>query len=477
LQDTIRTSSLDRIALGRVIPAILAFVAIVIPPALMAVIIHRYAVNVPYSDEWDTLWLVLADRQGRLDFASLWAQHNEHRLLTVNVVSVLSARLTDYNMVANVYCGYVFELLALVLVWRILVITLRGADLVLIRPLTVYASLLLFWAVAMENWMWGISAVEFLSSVFWATAVVWALAEWPGQWLGLVVAFSSAILGICTSGNGFPLLLIIAVALVANGRGKTLPWGQLVAFVVLAGIFVAFFFRGWTPIFNFSADQPKWKSVLETGAYALTYIGSPFVTRFGWKVAMPMGLLGLLWFLICLWRVFRNTSNSNTPSLNIPTLAGRTIPWALLALYVIVNAELTGYGRLRFGLGQATSSRYRSIATLFWISIGVISAVLVRRWLQEPALRRAVLIASVVVITGLGGAYADSYYKGVHNIQVFSWFRHYDLGNVLNYRTATDDQLRMSHPFPDRVRQMAEKLESLRIGPFAHTPSPGSMPQ
>ena len=444
---------------GRIAAAIIACVATLGPPGLMAFIIHRYSVNVPLGDEWDTLPLVLADRQGRLDFASLWAPHNEHRLLLVNIISVLTARLTEYNVVANVWCGFAFELLALVIVWRILKITLTGGDGVLVRPLTAYASLLMFWTVSWANWMWGISSVEFLSGVFWAAVAVWALAEWPRRWLGFFAAFGAAILGACTAAAGFPLFLIVAVALFASRRdGKSLA--QFAVFAALSAIFLVLFFRGWKPLYSFSGGQPLWRSALQAAGYMLTYLGSPFTTRFGWKASLPLGFLGLGWFVICIWRALRSSSN----------LAGFLTPWMFLGAYAILNAALTAYGRLHFGLEQATSTRYTSIAVLFWIATGVISAVLVRRWAGQPASRRAVFAVSGIVMALYGAAYAISYYRALPNIQGESLGLQRCRDAVLNYRTAPNDILQRLHPSPKKVRDEAKELESAHIGPFAHTP-------
>jgi hypothetical protein len=203
----------------------LFYLAVAIPPGAMAALIQRYGVNVPVLDEWDmSVPLVLRAREGSLQFAQLWAQQNEHRMLVVNLLTLLLQKITNYNVVVSMYCGLAFEVLTLVLILRILAITLRGADPRVFRPLALCASLIFFWPVAWENWTWGMPSIEFFGSLFWAVAVVWALAEWPGRWLGVVIASAAAILGLRTAATGFPLLAMVILGIPApTARGTRTP--------------------------------------------------------------------------------------------------------------------------------------------------------------------------------------------------------------------------------------------------------------
>jgi hypothetical protein len=85
-------------------------------------------------------------------------------------------------------------------------------------------------------------------------------------------------------------------------------------------------------------------------AYFFTYIGSFFWTKAGgWPLAFTVGLLGVAWFLICLRLLSRRFP--------VIITSGRLVPWALLAAYVILNAALTAFGRIDYGIAQGASSR------------------------------------------------------------------------------------------------------------------------
>jgi hypothetical protein len=87
-------------------------------------------------------------------------------------------------------------------------------------------------------------------------------------------------------------------------------------------------------------------------------------------LAFTVGLLGVAWFLICLRLLSRRFPEIIT--------SGRLVPWALLAAYVILNAALTAFGRIDYGIAQGASSRYRSMTFPFWFAVVVVSVLLIR---------------------------------------------------------------------------------------------------
>src|SRR5262245_23563699 len=95
---------------------ILRWVAILAPPAGMGFIIHRYAVNVPYMDEWDMLPLVTRAYDHTLTWADMWGQQLEHRSVSAKLVSLLLAWMTQLNLIDEMYIGFAFEFLSLLLI-------------------------------------------------------------------------------------------------------------------------------------------------------------------------------------------------------------------------------------------------------------------------------------------------------------------------------------------------------------------------
>jgi len=71
-------------------PLVLALV----PLAFLLCVVARYAVPVPYWDQWEFVPLLEKTYHGQLTFHDLWAQHNEHRILFPRIIMLALAHLT-----------------------------------------------------------------------------------------------------------------------------------------------------------------------------------------------------------------------------------------------------------------------------------------------------------------------------------------------------------------------------------------------
>jgi hypothetical protein len=198
----IRSATIRR----RGILPVLAIIAAVATPVGMAALIGTYGVNVPFADDWP---LSAGALQSRQHFDPGAAQHDEHRPVLLKLVFSGQGRWTEFSLVTALYLGFAFHVMALLLFWRILVLTVGRNDGTLVRPLVVMASPLLFWTAPAEAWLWPSASLAFLPVTFWAVATVWALLEWPASWRGLFVSSACAAFGGFTSASGLPPLAIL----------------------------------------------------------------------------------------------------------------------------------------------------------------------------------------------------------------------------------------------------------------------------
>jgi hypothetical protein len=67
------------------------------------VLIHRYAMNVTYYDQWADVALIRRAHDGTLTLGALWGQYNENRILFPNLVVLLVYYTTHYNVVVEDY--------------------------------------------------------------------------------------------------------------------------------------------------------------------------------------------------------------------------------------------------------------------------------------------------------------------------------------------------------------------------------------
>ena len=104
--------------------AMLVLVGLLPAMALLADI-HRFAVNVPFMDDWQFVPLLERAMNGTLTFKELWAPHDEHRLLLPRLIIIASMFAThgDYR----VQCFITFAVVAIIsvcLLW--LMVRLSG---------------------------------------------------------------------------------------------------------------------------------------------------------------------------------------------------------------------------------------------------------------------------------------------------------------------------------------------------------------
>jgi len=166
---------------------------------------------------------------------------------------------------------------------------------VLIGPLTMAASLMLFWTVAHEAWIWGIASVQYFLSILWAVLSVWALSRWPGRWAGVVIASVATTFAIFTSGCGFALIAVGLLGLLGNGIAQgRIRWLQLLVFFLASASCVAAFFIGHSWV-SYSATLVEGLHPVEMVSYFVSYVGSPFWIRTaGYRSSQLFGCVGIV---------------------------------------------------------------------------------------------------------------------------------------------------------------------------------------
>jgi len=436
---------------------VLVWLAALAAPAVMLGLIHRYGVNVPYWDEWDQLAVVTSAYDHTLSASQLWEQQNEHRPVVSKLISIVIARTTSLDLVAEMYLGFGFQVLSLILIWRMLAACFRSRAPALVGPLTIAASLLLFWPVAHEDWTWGIASVQFFLSVLLAVVSVWAVSRWPGRRAGVCVLSFATMMAIFTTGCGFALIGVGVLGLIGYGIAqKRIPWGQLLVFAVVSSGCTALYLRGYVSA-GYSATSLTRLHPLPMASYFVTYIGSPFWIRTaGYRSCQLFGLAGLISMAAATYYIIRQA----------PAWVSAALPWVLLACYSLINAVATALARIDLGVDQASSSRYRPIAVLFWISLVVLLSMVA--WEARTRFSRSAVVlmtagASVLFLTG----YCYLYYRGVGALTRHSEYVAVGVPWIMDYSHAPDDELRRYHPNPSIVRELSRKLEKYSLGPFA----------
>jgi hypothetical protein len=373
------------------------------------------------------------------------------------LISIVIARTTNLDLVAEMYTGFGFQVLSLILIWRMLAACLRDSAPVLVGPLAIVGSLMLFWPVAHEDWTWGIASVQFFLSVLLAVVSVWAVSGWPGRWAGVCILSFATVVAIFTTGCGFALIGVGILGLIGYGIAQMrIPWHQLVVFAVVSLVCTFLYLRGYVSP-AFSASSISRLRPLPVASYFVAYIGSPFWIRTaGYRSCQLFGLAGLISLAAAAYYIIRRVQDRLYASL----------PWLLLACYTMINGALTALARIDFGVEQATSSRYRPVAFLFWISLVVLVSMVAWEVRERFSRSLRVVLTAAAAFLFLAG-YSYLYYRGVGALSRRSEYVAVGVPWIMNYSQAPDDELRRYHPNPSIVRELSGKLDQYRLGPFA----------
>jgi len=441
-------------SLGRALPPL-------IPPLVLLPIIAAHAVNVPHWDEWDLIPFVVALRDGSLRLADVWMQHNEHRIAAVKLIMAPLVGATDFDVTAMMYAGFGLQLLALAFLWRTVETTLPARDRPLATALAFVTALLMFSPAQDQNWLWGLTSLQWHLCNLTAAAAVWLVTRRPRPRLAFAACFLLSCAGMLAVASGIVLWGVVLAVIATEGIvERRRPPSQLLvawgagALALVAGSFAGFRATTGASDLTYFLGHP-----LGFGAFVLVYLGWPIVQGTNLWLAGAVGLAGLAGFAGALYAaVVRGF------------LTERILPWLWLSSYALMVALVTAVGRVQSGTFTATTNRYSTGAMFFWIGLLVIAAVTLRRLVdgsRRPPAQALLLVAVATTIVG-GLNYARLYRDGCRRFVQTYHDRLIGLAELSAYETAPDEALTLLYPpSANRVREYARILEARGLGPFS----------
>src|SRR5260370_7053721 len=324
----------------------------------------------PYLDQWRMVDR-FARHNGAISLSLLWAQFNDHRQFIPNLFYVADLYIAggrNIFLLISIFLVQAFHLYVWGYIFRKFVNFFGGAW----GTAFGICAFCLFSLNQYENFVCGFQ-IAFMIPGLAATVALAALLQHHKQNQesnrtiaysdSLLLALFAAVLGSLSMVNGlliWPLLLLTGIVL-------RLPFKTILLICSSAGAMLAFYFKGYT---NESHLVPFVLSQLFVGVkFLLLYFGA------SWKrVSLGLGVaLAATVILITAISYLRFLLKKNTIDRFVLLLLG-------IILFCIGTASMTAVGRIRLGIGQAYTSRYQTIAMLFWLC----AALLIIRWLWKP---------------------------------------------------------------------------------------------
>jgi len=349
----------------------LAVLLLLAPALAQLLMVNHYGVDFPYYDQWEGVGaLFVKMNAGTLGIADFFAQHNEHRILFPLLIFYPLARLTHWNIRAELFVIWGIYVLIAWNLWRMILAT----GFAISRKsywLFFAVCVLVFSPLQWQNQLWGFQVGFVLPLLFVIASLRVALgARHPWNFIGTIALGFACTFSIA---SGFMCwILTLPVLLMPGGtislrdrKGWWLVWGGAFA------ASVAFYLHGYVK----PPQHPSIWTVFEDPAgafqYWLTYLGLPFA--FGTALD-PSGVaqeVGALLVLALggaagyLWRWRRDAA-----------LIARALPWLMAALVAVISATLTTIGRVGFGPEQALNSRYVTFAIPLPIGLAVLAVLI-----------------------------------------------------------------------------------------------------
>ncbi len=212
--------------------------------------ILRYAVNIPFWDEWEA---VAPDGiVANPSLSELFAQHNEHRIVTTKLLTLLLYKLDGWNIITNLALNFIIYGLMIFLVVRIIEICVPNLPSWILLCFAIF----LFTGLGWENHFWAFQTTFHFSLLFLLISIYYLFNQ-QQNWKNTLSGVFFAWLTIYSIASG--LVEIVVAALVytcfkllrlrqnddaPDGR-KQLERNQLIAALILIGAAVGLYFVGY----------------------------------------------------------------------------------------------------------------------------------------------------------------------------------------------------------------------------------------
>ena len=339
-----------------------------VPPVVTLVYVLRNGLDVPVVDQWNnSVPIALKAATGTLQVSDLFRQLNEHRFFFTHLITAILTVTTRWNLRVEMMVIFAIAcanlLLAAILLWR----SDRRAFAFGIVPI----SALLFSLRQHTSWLLSIQTSWHLI-IFWFLLLLYVARFSRVGWRALAIC---ALLGLCMTFTTLHGLLIWPLMLVGFWLLGYRKPGYLGFWLIAAAVSIGLFFYQY----NFSimgADRGGQSAGIVTDplkilAYAITYLGNPFVLT-GGEWALPAALIGASGLIV--------------GSANLIYLVRRdhswrgVVIWLVMAGFSVGAALLTALGRSHIFLeypAQPLLDRYVTPSLLLWIAFVALMAQVV----------------------------------------------------------------------------------------------------
>ncbi len=388
--------------------------------AVQMLLLFGDSVDVPFGDQWNFISFLRATDDGA-SWSELWAPHNEHRILVPRLVMLALARLTNWNIRAEIALVHALIMLRFAVVFVAVALIGRHAKLKAWTCVPLLAAFLLSRGQA-ENLVWGWQITLALGAMF---ALLCCLTLVNGGWARFSLAALFAVASQLSFASGVVLWPVGALFIALQPKLTHKTRAARVALWIAIGTVVTYFYNRGLP--RLGGKLPT--SLTGYFRYTMTFLGTPLAPLrqtpaevFAFRAGLiGTGLFGLSVLGVVLTKQFTR--------------------WAPLIMWGVTAPATAAVTALaRFGLSgnaQAMSSRYVTLSATMWATT---AALFTATGLQLLSQKRKPVIGSVRLI----GAVAASALSVLLVLQMndwADWSQTRGAASMRNRAVSTNDQL------------------------------------
>lgn len=375
---------------------------------ILALFIDRFAVNLPFWDEWVDLRFWAAHQAGTLTWADVFSQHNEHRITVPRMIFVALYDLVgEWNMVTHM----VVSALCMGATVAVFVYTLRRLGVA--APIGLAMCVLLTSPVQWDNILFGYQLQIFASALGLTVALSAVALDHALRWRTVAVAIAACMVSAFSFGGGLcswpaaGIALLVRALLIAGGplallRHRALL-GRLVAFALaaLAGVGAYFVDYKFPPSPLQARDWAVWWD------FFARMLAQPLLDD-----TTPAPAIALA---VALWAVALAAMLGYARRRRLAPARDRLVLFAGWVTFLVVNAAVISTGR---ATTPYVPSRYATMS-LFASALWLIAAADLARWSRVlPAgAGRVVRVGLVGLVAALLLVHADRYLAGLSTMR------------------------------------------------------------
>lgn len=382
----------------------LILLSTLIPLLILIGFMRQYTANIPRFDQYRVVPIIVAQYDGTLQLADLFAFSHGHMTVFTFIISLISGHFFSWNLTIEAYANVLFAVLNYALYLLIFYKTQRQLTLVALIPF----ALMVFSVQQDFNWIIPYG-VGWHISIFWFLLALTVLIYQENSNRSFVLAMIFGVFATLSQGNGFLIWPVITLYWLMSR--KKIP--QLVIWSVIGALISLWFVISSQSTVGdgVAADveiiQPATLRLWRFIEFTVGYIGSVFTSVYsGYGLAVQVGFLGLLLLAINTLYLYFGLKERESLKYWLPISA-----YALLVGFMVAVTRLEQHEPERIFLTWYTTS-----AMLFWIGLtALMILVIAKLWHHPTGFGRVVLYINLIATVFFATRYILANYNDLRH--------------------------------------------------------------